>query len=446
MGEDYFDWTMELFDPERAFEKPEVLEGVRVLDLTMVIHGPETTSLLAEFGAEVIKIEPPEMGDLIRSVSLWARFWKDASLGAMWVNRNKYHVSMDLKNPKGKDLFLKMVKKSDVIVENFRPGVMDRLGLSYRHLRDVKDDIIYISLSGYGQWGERSNWPSFDASGQAMSGASAVSGYEGRLPLRLPHYPGDFINATVGFMCILIALYHREKTGKGQYIDISQVETLPRIMDAVYTYVAMKGRNRSRTGNRDPNLSPANMYTTSEGEHVVISVLSQREFEGLCRAMNAEHLLSDSRFSSISSRLKRENAEELDRIVAEWVSGRTLNEVIDASKTHGFSASHVRRSFDVYHDEHMRARKSVWHYTDPILGDMVAAGPPVKMSGTPARIRWSVYPVGYHNRYVLKRILGLSEDEIESLVREGVIAYWADFIGRKPPSDFDPESDPVFTW
>ena len=443
---DYFEWTNELFSPERVFEKPEALEGIRVLDLTMVIHGPETTSLLAEFGAEVIKIEPPKMGDLIRSVSLWARFWKEASLGATWVNRNKYYVSIDLKNPKGRDLFLKLAKKSDVIVENFRPGVMDKLGLSYRHIKEVNPSIIYLSLSGYGQWGERKDWPSFDASGQAMSGVSAVSGYEERIPLRLPHYPGDFINATVGFMAVLIALYYREKTGKGQYIDLSQVETLPRIMDAIYTYVALKKENRPRMGNRDPNLSPANMYKTKDGKLVVISILSQREFEALCRAMNAEDLLKDDRFSTTTARLKKENADELDKIVAEWVSKRTLDEVIEAAKTYGFSASQVRRSFEVYHDEHLRSRKSVWIYDDPILGSFAAAGTPIKLSKTPGRIRWSVYPVGYHNRYVFKRILGLSDEEIEELVKEGVISYWADVIGRKPPSDFNPEDDPVFSW
>jgi len=443
---DYFQWVSELFSLDKLYEKPEALEGVRVLDLTMVIHGPETTSLLAEFGAEVIKVEPPAMGDLIRSVSLWARFWKEASLGAMWVNRNKYHVSIDLKNPKGKELFLKLVKKSDVVVENFRPGIMDKLGLSYRHLKEIRPDIIYISLSGYGQWGERWDWPSFDASGQAMSGASAVSGYEGRLPLRFPHYPGDFINATVGFMCVLAALYYRDRTGKGQYIDISQVEVFPRIMDAVYTYVALKGEDRPRMGNRDANLSPANMYKTKDGKLVVISVLSNKEFEGLCKAMNAEHLLADERFASISARLKKENADELDRIVAEWVSTKNLEDIIEASKKHGFSASPVRSSFEVYHDEHLRARGSVWFYDDPIFGDMVAAGNPIKLSKTPARIKWSVYPVGYHNRYVFKRLLGLSEDEIEELVREGVLSYWADFIGRKPPADFRPEEDAVFTW
>ena len=443
---DYFEWTEELFSPGKEFEKPEALEGIRVLDLTMVIHGPETASLLAEFGAEVIKIEPVRMGDLIRSVSLWARFWKENSLGAMWVNRNKYHVAIDLKTPKGRDLFLKLVEKSDVIVENFRPGVMERLGLSYRHLRDVKPDIIYISLSGYGQWGERWDWPSFDAIGQAMSGASAVSGYEGRVPLRLPHYPGDFINATVGFMCVLVALYYRDRTEKGQYIDISQVETLPRIMDAVYSYVALKNQNRPRMGNRDPNLSPANVYRTADGKLVTISILSQKEFESLCKAMNSEYLLNDDRFSTTSARLKKENADELDRMVSKWVAGRILDDVMEAAKTYGFSASPVRRSFEVYHDEHLRDRRSVWIYDDPLFGDMVSAGNPLKMSRTPARIKWSVYPVGYHNRYVLKRVLGLSDDEIDGLLKEGVISYWADFIGRKPPADFDPEKDPVFIW
>jgi crotonobetainyl-CoA:carnitine CoA-transferase CaiB-like acyl-CoA transferase len=188
------------------------------------------------------------------------------------------------------------------------------------------------------------------------------------------------------------------------------------------------------------------MYRTKDGKLVVISVLSSREFEGLCRAMNAQHLLADERFASISARLRKENADELDRIVAEWVSTKNLEDVIEASREHGFSASPVRSSFEVYHDEHLRARGSVWFYDDPIFGDMVAAGNPIKLSRTPARIKWSVYPVGYHNRYVFKRLLGLSEDEIEELVKEGAISFWADFIGRKPPADFRPEEDAVFMW
>lgn len=217
-------------------------------------------------------------------------------------------------------------------------------------------------------------------------------------------------------------------------------------MDAIYTYVALKGEDRPRMGNRDPNLSPANMYRTRDGKLVVISILSQKEFEALCKAMNAEDLLKNERFSTTTARLKKENADELDKIVAEWVSKKTLDEVIEAAKNYGFSASPVRRSFEVYHDEHLRSRKSVWIYDDPILGSFAAAGTPIKLSKTPGRIKWSVYPVGYHNRYVFKKILGLNDEEIEELVKEGVISYWADVIGRKPPSDFKPEDDPVFKW
>jgi crotonobetainyl-CoA:carnitine CoA-transferase CaiB-like acyl-CoA transferase len=447
---DYFEWTEELFSKDKIFEKPEVLEGVRVLDLSVVLFGPEAGSLLAEFGAEVIRVEmpgsPPGMGDFVRSVDAWARFWKDASSAVLWCQRNKYFTSINLRHPRGKELFLKLVKKSDVVLENFVPGTMDRLGLSYRHLKEVNPRIIYLSLSGYGQWGDRWNWPSFDASGQAMSGASAVSGYEGRVPIKLPSYPGDLIAATAGFMSVLAALYYREKTGKGQYIDVAQVETFPRVMGSIFTYVYLKGQDRKRMGNRDPSIAPANMYKTSDGKLVVISTLTTEEFRRLCQAMGKAELAEDERFAKTSARLKKENADEIDRIVGEWCKQRTLDEIIQLSKEYGFSASPVRSGKEVYEDEHLRARRSVWLFDDPIYGDMVAAGSPAKLSKTPGRIKWVGAPVGYHNRYVLKKLLGLSEEEIQELAKEGVITFWADFIGRRPPKDFDYEKDPIFNW
>ncbi len=444
----YFEWTEKLFDG--IYEKPEALENVRVLDLTIVLFGPEAGSLLAEFGAEVIRIEPPGeppgMGDFVRSVDIWARFWKGVSQALLTYQRNKYFTSINLRHPKGKDLFLKLVRKSDVVLENFVPGTMDKLGLSYRHLKEINPGLIYLSLSGYGQWGERWNWPSFDASGQAMSGASAVSGYEGRVPLKLPFYPGDLIAATAGFMCTLAALYYRDKTGKGQYIDVAQVETFPRIMGSIFSYVHLKGEDRPRMGNRDPSISPANMYKTSDGKLIVISVLAAEEFRRLCEAMERVDLTEDEKFATTSARLKRENADEIDRIVAEWVSKKSLDEVMELAKRYGFSASPVRNSLEVYEDEHLRARKSVWLFDDPMYGSMVAAGSPAKLSRTPGRIKWVGPPVGYHNRYVLKKLLGLSEDEIEELVREGVVVYWADFLGRRPPKDVDYENDPMYNW
>ncbi|MBO8182919.1 MAG: CoA transferase [Archaeoglobus sp.] len=446
----YFEWVEELFDFEKIFEKPEALEGVRVLDTTVVLFGPEAGSLLAEFGAEVIRIEPPGeppgMGDFVRSVDIYARFWKETSQALIWCQRNKYFTSINLRHPKGRDLFLKLVKKSDVVLENFVPGTMDRLGLSYRYLKEINPKLIYLSLSGYGQWGERWNWPSFDASGQAMSGASAVSGYEGRIPLKLPFYPGDLIAATAGFMCTLAALYYREKTGKGQYIDVSQVETFPRIMGSIFSYVHLKGEDRKRMGNRDPSIAPSNMYQTLDEKLIVISTLTQDEFRRLCKAMRREDLLQDERFARTSSRLKKENADEIDRIVAEWVSKSCYKDIIELAKKYGFSVSPVRNSLEVYEDIHLRGRRSVWLYDDPIFGSMVAAGSPAKLSRTPGRIKWTGAPVGYHNRYVLKKLLGLTEEEIEELVREGVVVYWADFLGRKPPKDLDYEKDPMYNW
>jgi len=447
---DYFEWVGELFDPERIFEKPEALEGIRVLDLTVVLFGPEAGSLLAEFGAEVIRVEPPGepagMGDFVRSVDIYARFWKGVSQAVLTYQRNKYFTSIDLRNERGRDLFLKLVKKSDVVLENFVPGTMDRLKLSYRYLREINPRLIYLSLSGYGQWGKRWNWPSFDASGQAMSGASAVSGYEGRVPIKLPFYPGDLIAATAAFMCTLVALYHREKTGEGQYIDVSQVETFPRIMGSVFSYVHLKRKDRPRMGNRDPSIAPASMYRTADGKLVVISTLTQEEFVRLCRAMKRDDLLNNEKFASTSSRLKRDNADEIDRIVCEWVSERSFDEIMNLSKQFGFSASGVRNSFEVYEDEHLRSRRSVWLYDDPIFGSMVAAGSPAKLSRTPGRIKQAGVPVGYHNRYVLKRVLGLTEEEIEELVGEGVVVYWANHLGRKPPEGFDYEKDPMYNW
>ncbi len=447
---EYFEWAEREFSPETIFEKPEPLEGVRVLDLTVVLFGPEAGSLLAEFGAEVIRIEmpgnPAGMGDFVRSVDAWAKFWKDASSAVLWCQRNKYFTSLNLKHPKGKELFLKLVKKSDVVLENFVPGTMDKLELSYRYLKEVNPRLIYLSLSGYGQWGERWNWPSFDASGQAMSGAAAVSGYEGRVPLKLPSYPGDLIAATAGFMSVLAALYYRERTGKGQYIDVAQVETFPRVMGSVFTYAYLKGRDRERMGNRDPSIAPANMYKTADGKLVVISTLTNEEFRRLCVAMDREDLMEDERFSRTSERLKKENADEIDRIVADWCSKKTLDEIIGLAKKFGFSAGEVRDSKQVYEDEHLRARKSVWIFDDPVYESMVAAGSPAKLSKSPGRIKWVGTSVGYHNRYIFKKLLGLSEEEIEELIKEGVICYWADAIGRRPPKDFDYESDPVFRW
>ncbi len=443
MSQSYFEWTAELFDVNKIFEKPEPLKGIRVLDLSQVLIGPETASLLADFGAEVIKIEPPGMGDLLRSVDIWSRFWKNNSLGVMWVQRNKYFFGLNLKHPKGKALFYELVKRSDVIIENYVPGVVDRIEVGYRHLREINPRIIYVSISGFGQWGERWNWPSWDAAAQAASGAAAVSGYEERIPMKLPYYPGDMLGAAAAFMVTLAALYWREKTGEGQYIDVTQAENLARHLSFIWTYVAKKGEDWKRIGNKDASIV-ANAFKSKDGKIVTITAISNDHFAALCKAMGREDLLE--KYPSIVSRLKPEARDEIDAAISEFVASKNADEVIALSAQYGFSAGIARNSMDVYMDEHLRARGTVWLYNDPLFGEMVHVGNPIKMSDTPARIKWTVHPVGYHNRYILKNILGMDDDEIEELERENVIGYWVDFFGRTPPPDFDPEKDPLFRW
>jgi len=443
--EDYFDWTEKIFDVDNAFLKPEALKGIRVIDLSHVILGPETASLLADFGAEVIKIERPGTGEFNRSFDLWCKFWKNNSLGVMWIQRNKYFLGLNLKHPKGREVLYELVKRSDVVIENYAPGVVDRLKISYRHLKEINPRIIYVSLSGYGQWGERWKWPSWDAAGQAASGVAAISGYEERTPMKLPYYVGDSITAAAAFMATLAALYHREKTGEGQYIDVTQAETFVRLMSHIWTYVDLKNEDWKRTGNKDVSML-ANGYKALDGRMVTITALTDEQFSGLCKAMGREDLIEDERFSTISSRLKPENREELEKIIEKWVSETNSQDIIELSAKYGFSAGVVRDTYEVYTDEHLRARKTIWIYDDPLFGEMLGLVAPMKLSKTPPRIKWTLHPVGYHNRYILKKILGLKDDEVEELEKEGVIGYWEDIIGRTPPPGFDPEKDPVFRW
>jgi crotonobetainyl-CoA:carnitine CoA-transferase CaiB-like acyl-CoA transferase len=443
MTQDYFEWTDELFDIRKVFEKPEPLKGIRVLDLSQVLIGPETASLLADFGAEVIKIEPPGMGELLRSVDLWSRFWKNNSMGVMWVQRNKYFFGLNLKHPKGKAIFYELVRRSDIIIENYVPGVVDRIEVGYRHLKEINPRIIYVSISGFGQWGERWNWPSWDAAGQAASGASAVSGYDERVPLKLPYYPGDMLGAAAAFMATLAALYYREKTGEGQYIDITQAENLARHLSFIWTYVASKGEDWKRLGNRDASMI-ANAFKSKDGRLVTITALSDEHFKGLCEAMGKPELYE--KYPTVVSRLKPDARDEIEKEITDWISNTESGEVIELSAKYGFSAGLARNSLEVYEDEHLRKRGSVWMYNDPLFGEMVHTGNPIKMSETPARIKWTVHPVGYHNRYILKNILSFTDEEIEELEKEKVIGYWVDFFGRTPPPEFDPEKDPLFRW
>ena len=442
----YLSFTNKLFDPSKMQEKPEVLKGIRVLDFSHVIFGPNAAKLLGLFGAEVIKIELPFYGDIWRGAPYWGKFWKHSNPCFHFIQQNKFFVAIDLKKPKGKELIYKLAKISDVVVENFAAGTAEAWGVGYSQLSKINPKIIYLSCSTYGQFGPMRFYPGWDLLAQAASGVVSITGYPGTDKYyKLPDYLGDFIPSNVGAIAVLVALYHRQKTGKGQYIDLSQSEVLMRLLYN-YTYSSITDEELERTGNTDPTMAPSGIFKTCDGKFIALAIATDQQFEALSAAMGRKDLVKDGRFKKAFDRLKPENVKELNKIAEEWVGSNNVTEVINLGKKHGFPVAEVMDDLQICNDEWRQQRGSVMVIDDEMYGKLVLAGPSVMLSKTPGRTKWLARPVGYHNRYVLKKLLGLSEDEIKKLEKERVIGYWDDRPGLKPPVYYDIEKDPIFNY
>ncbi|RMG60885.1 MAG: CoA transferase [Deltaproteobacteria bacterium] len=425
-------WLEEVFSGSPS-EKPEILKGVRVVEMATRIFGPYTGDLLAQLGAEVIKIEMPGAGDLMRYVTPEGYFWKNASVGFFPQNRNKYHVGLDLHYEEGKEIFRELVRRSDVVLENLKAGTMDRWGLGYLQLREINPKIIYAANTGFGQWGPFSlGRPSYDATAQAVSGMSEITGFPGRPPLKVGIYIGDFTGALTSAFAILVALYHREKTGKGQFIDVAQAEVLIRILDWTWAYTSLKGKPRTRVGNMDPAVPPSGVFRCRDG-FVALSAVTPEQWRGFVSALGdlvpeEIRLLEDP-----LERTKGEIPEALDEITGKWCSSMKVEEVLSAAQKGGFVAVKVQNARDHYESGHLRARKSVWEVEDELYGTVTEYGPPPKFSDSPMRLKWEAKPVGYHNEFVFKEILGLGQEEMARLEEKGVIGRWDDRPGACPP-------------
>jgi crotonobetainyl-CoA:carnitine CoA-transferase CaiB-like acyl-CoA transferase len=433
MKESFFDWTAKLFDRSRISGKPEALEGIRVLDLSLIIFGPATADYLGELGAEVIRVEMPGMGDVMRIVAPEGQFWKNVSPAFFAQNHSKYHVAIDLHKPRGQELVRQLVAKSDILVENYRGGTLERKwGIGYRQLREINPRLIYVANTGFGQWGPFIRRASYDGLAQAVSGFTAVSGFPGRPPLKIGIYIGDYFGACLSALGVLAALHHRDRTGRGQFLEVSQCEALLRAMDWTWVYASLSGKGRSQYGNRDPSVSPSGIYACRDG-FVALVAGSDEEFRGLCRAMERDDLLTDSRFATRMDRVEESHAEALGGQIEAWIRGMSRAEVEALAERHGFAAAGVATARDHYSNPHLRARGSVWEMEDPVYGTMVEHGPAPKLSATPLRFKWAAKPVGFHNEDVFGRLLGLSPDQIAELEKQRVIGKWADRKGPKPP-------------
>lgn len=424
---------------EKKFSKPTPLKGIRVLEVCTLLLGPSGPGILSRLGAEVIKCEMPPLGDTLRSLVPFGYFFREQSTSFFRPNPNKYWLGLDLHTPEGQELFLELAAKVDIIEENLRPGVMERWNVGYRQIKEINPSIIYISKTGFGQWGQyaEENRPSNDGAAQGMSGYAWMSSFPGQPPLKSRLYICDSYGALMGEVAVLAALHYRDRIGKGQFIELSQSESIMRTMSWIWPYQQITGKGAMPAGNRDVSICPADTFRCSDETFLALAAPMPEEFRGLCNAMGKPELADDPRFEDHLTRLQEENAIEILRIIASWVRTKTCEQVEQLAEKHGFAASRIYSIKDVVENPHFRERGFITEVDDQLVGPFLDYEFPVMMSKTPPRVRWTIRPVGFDNEYIMTNRLGKSEAEIKRLYDCGALGKWADVRGRRPPPDWD---------
>lgn len=389
------------------------LSGIRVIDVGQIIAGPFAATLLGEFGAEVIKVEQPRVGDQGRGGDPPSpEFAQNA--------RNKKSITLDLHRPEGQALFKQLVAVADVVVENFRPGTMERWGLGYEDLAAVNPGIVMLRVSGYGQTGPYRHKYSFDRIGMAFGGLTYVTGYPDRPPVRPGFYVADYVTGLWGAFGVLAALHHRDRVdGRGQMIDISLYESVWRLSGPLAANYAAKGVVRERQGNTMPGVVPAEQLETADGRYLVLHAGTDRVFQRLCEVMNRPDLATDPRFARRAERVQ--HAEELHAVVGAWIRERTLAEALAALEGGGVPASPVYSIADIFRDPQFAARENLIRVADQVLGEMVQPGVVPKLSRTPGTVDRGAPLLGEHNEEVYLGLLNLPRAAYERLCQDGVI-------------------------
>jgi crotonobetainyl-CoA:carnitine CoA-transferase CaiB-like acyl-CoA transferase len=392
------------------------LEGVRVLDLGTRIAAPFAATLLAEFGAEVYKVELPGSGDFLREIG---PFVGDYSLWWAVDNRAKKSITLDLRHPEGRELFLRLVPHVDVIVENFRPGTLEEWGLDYPRLQSLNPQLILARVSVYGQTGPYRNRPGLDRIGIAFGGLLYLTGYPDRPPVRPGILVADYLTAVFNAFGIVLALLHRVRGGSGQWIDLALYESVFRVLEYTAAAYDRLGLVRERQGNRLPNSAPLDNWETKDGQFVCIVAAGDVLFRRLAKAMGRPDLPEDPRFATLQARVA--HAEEIHAIVGEWVSRHTAEEVERILVEAEVPVSRVYSIADIFADVHYRERESLITVDDPVIGPVRMQAVYPRLSETPGRVSRGAPKLGEHNDEVYGGLLQLSVAERERLRALGVI-------------------------
>jgi len=391
------------------------LQGLRVVDLTRVLAGPFCTQSLGDLGAEVLKIEPPDRGDETRHFPPFVAGESHYFLG---INRNKKSLIIDLQQPAGAEILRRLVAKADILVENYRPGVMDRLGLGYAALAEINPRLIYCAISGFGLSGPLRDKPSFDIVTQALSGALSINGERGHMPVKLGIPLGDMVGGVFGPMAILAALHERTQTGRGRLIDISLHDGLIGMLGYFAQLAFITGEDPPPMGSSHPNIVPYGSFPASDGS-IIIAVLSESFWGKLCDALERPDLATEPRFATPTGR--RDHRDEVDAAIAEITRTRTVAEWEARLAKSDVPHAPVLGVTAALAHPHATAREMVVEAEHPTIGPMRLAGRPIKFPGSPQRPSTAPPVMGQHTVEVLRDELGYSEAEIEALRRDGII-------------------------
>lgn len=393
----------------------KLLDDLTVLDFTWALSGPFCTATLADLGCRVIKIEAPGAGDGFRRLG---PFVNGNSAYFSGVNRGKESVTINLKHPDGKRLVEELAQKADVVVENFRPGVMKSFGLTYERLSKINPRIVYLSISGFGQEGPYSHLGAFDIVVQAASGIMSVTGEEGGGPTRVGVSVGDLIPALYGVSSILAGLHHREKTGKGCYIDLGMMDCLVAVAENAIARYWATGEVPGPIGNRHPVITPFSTYTASDG-HIVIAVGGDPQWRDLCEAMGRPDLAHHPEFET--NELRTQNVKKLTELLNGILVNKSVAEWLEAFQRAEVPCAKVNSIADVFNDPHVRYRNMIVGVEQPEMGVQDLPGTPIKARGFDDSITKPSPVLGQQTEAVLKELLGRSEEEVNRLYVEGVI-------------------------
>ena len=407
-------------DGTRDTGGPGPLAGVRVVELGQLLAGPFTGRLLGDLGAEIIKVEPPGQPDAIRD---WGKArYQGRSLWWPVQSRNKKCVTLNLRTERGQELLLELVKRSDVLTENFRPGTLEKWNLGWDRLREVNPRLVLARISGYGQTGPYAERAGFASVAEAMGGIRHISGFPGEPPPRIHLSIGDSLAGMFAAQGILAALYKRDALGygHGQVVDVSLLESCFALLESTVPEYDRLGIVREPQGTNLKGIAPSNIFKSKDGKWMVIAANADKVFGRLCEAIGRPELATDERFSTHLAR--GDHQDEIEGIIRDWAAARDASDIDRTLNEAGVICGPVYTIADIFEDEHYWAREMLLKHEDPEFGEYVGPGIVPKLSETPGAVRWSAtWEEGSHNGEVFGDLLGLSEAELEALKEDGVL-------------------------